>query len=237
MSACSTVVLLVACGEGPTEITAGRAMSVADQVSIEAALGSVADELDRTGQSAGDSLLSDLTRIAARLIRLQGREGELTVSGFPTGAPSGMLSAVSLVTTDETPGGAGHLHLVVAWEGLDNAAYTVRRALVLLVPSGSGMTGTFALQTSSQISGARVIDFSRPGAAGFARSGAGSLTVRSAEFRGSCPGIVNTAREQCEVGRETVAGEFVAQVGGETPSSGTVRWDEALLPSFRLTIR
>ena len=235
-------VLLAACGDGPTEITAGTRMSVADQVAIEASLATVADELERTGRTAADSLLADLTRIGARLVRLQGREGALALSGLPTPPASATMSAASIVVADESPGGGGGgggggvVHVLIAWEGLDHLMNTVERALVLVVPGSSAPGGgTFPLEPGSLGSAARIVDFSPGGEAGFARNGAGSLTVTSAAFRGSCPGLVNTRDARCEVGRQTVAGGFQATLEGAPPAA--VSWPGAELPAFRLSTR
>lgn len=224
--------LLAACGDDdPTSPIGGAEMSVGDQVAIEAALTKVADSLRAAGKTSTDTILADYVRIAARLLRLNGREGTLTVtpSGF---APSlDMRGAVAnlVVPPSIAIGGRTNTQILVAWEGLDNIALTVRHALVVLV-SGTSGTGTYTLPSGGSGEGARLLRMAGP----FELLGgnSGTLTVKSASFGGSCPGIRNTSAQSCAPGRETLAGS-ISVTRGSGPAT-VVSWSDATLPAFQL---
>ena len=228
-----SLLVLLGCGDEPTAITAGTQMSVGDQVAIESALLKVADSLKIVGRTQGDSVLADLARVGARLVRLNGREGAVTVTAPGSAVPIAMKGVGFHAVERGSAGSTSrHNHVVVAWEALDNIALTVRRALVVVVDTTLA-TGTFTLPgtvTGSQ--GARFLDFT-PTTGGIYAGGAGTLTVESARYRGGCVGLPNSAIATCAVGVQNVRGSVtVTKLGGTTPS--TVSWELASLPSFEI---
>ena len=224
--------LLAACGDDdPTSPIGGTEMSVGDQVAIEAALTKVADSLRAVGKTSTDTILADYVRIAARLLRVNGREGKLTVMPMSLAPNLEMRGAVAnvVVPASIAIGGRTNTQILVAWEGLDNIALTVRHALVVLV-SGTTATGTYTLPSGSAGEGARLLRMSGPFA--FYGGNSGTLTVRSSSFGGSCPGIQNTSAQSCAPGRETLAGSLSLTAPGGPATM--VSWTDATLPAFRL---
>jgi hypothetical protein len=218
------------CGDDPTGIVAGTQMSVGDQVAIEAALVKVADSLRKVGKTAADTALADYTRIAARLLRLHGREGTLSVTAPGSSTALSMRGAISHVSVPASvaPGGKGHTQILVAWEGLDNVALTIRNALVLAITS-TNATGVYTLANSTG-EAVRFVHMSAPFE--FYSGTTGTVTIGAASFSGNCPGLVNTSAQSCSVGRETVAGSLtLARLGG---GAGSVTWSDATLPAFEL---
>jgi hypothetical protein len=227
------VVTSVACGsDGPTAPTFGSMMSVGDQVAIEAALRSVADTLEVRGATAQDTLIADLTRIAAIVVQLQGREGTLLVTMPGANGPVSM-KAVAFVSAVEG-GTVPPVHFLIAWEWLDNVAIRLRRALVVMAEDPAE-AGTFTLDPGSPTDGARFIDFVDETARLYVNTG-GTFTVTSPTFSGSCIGLPPGGDFGCRAGGELVAGSVsVSGNGGAT--TGSVSWSSTALPAFRASVR
>ena len=227
------LLLAAACGsDGPTSPVFGEQMSVGDQVAIEAALGRLADTLEARGETPQDTLLADLTRIAARVIQLQGVEGTITVT-VPGAAGPVELKAVAGVSTVEE-GSLPAVHVLIAWEWLDNVAITLRRALVVMADDAAEV-GTFSLAAASSTDAARYVDFVS-GTADVYFNVAGTLTVSSPSFPGNCAGLPTGGDFGCRAGGETVAGSMTVSRddGATTPS---LSWPATVLPGFRFSER
>jgi hypothetical protein len=205
-------------------------MTVGEQVVIEAALVRVADSLEARGRTGADSLMSDFVRIAARLIRLQGRQGEITATNPATGAPLEM-KAVSFIGVDASSAGLPNVHLLVAWSGLDDLRGNVERALVIMTDDPA-QTGTFTFGASSGTDAVRFLDFTSGG--GFFFNVSGTVSVSAPAFSTGCAGLPNSSAFTCEFGRETMGGSaVVSKDNGVTQPSITI--PGALLPAFRVT--
>jgi hypothetical protein len=218
--------------DAPTGITAGTEMTVAEQVAIEAALATVAQALEEVGRTASDTVMADLTRLAARLVRLQGRQGAvaLTGSAVPGGAA---MQGVALVAQGEGLAGVASGQLVVAWQGLDPVAFTVDRAVVVL---GGGQGSPWSLAATAADNAGRLIEFDGGTATRFFYNAGGAFAVTDDAFRGDCPGLPNTDDASCETGRQTVEGDVAGSADGGATVSGWA-WESAVLPAFRLTSR
>ncbi|HVE79299.1 MAG TPA: hypothetical protein VNA89_10580 [Gemmatimonadaceae bacterium] len=229
----AALLIAAACSDdGPTGVTAGTEMSVAEQVAIEAALAKVAAALEGVGRTGIDTVMADLTRVAARLVRLQGRQGAITLTGSAVGA-SATMQGVAMASRQEGLAGPSSAQLVVAWQGLDPVTFTVDRALVVL---GGGDGPSWDLAATAATSAARLVEFDGATPTRFFYNASGSLTAGGDDFGGGCPGIDNTADARCETGRQTVAGSVTGSADGGT-TLATWAWADAVLPSFRLTTR
>ena len=225
--------LLVACGsDDPTSPAFGDRMSVGDQVAIEAALIKLADTLEVLGRSGQDTLIADLTRIAAQVIQLQGVEGTITVT-VPGSATPVELKAVAGLSTVED-GSLPAVHVLVAWEWLDNVAITFRRALVVIADDPAE-TGSFSLPAASSTDAARYVDFTSGGAVLYTNI-AGTLGVSAPTFANGCVGFPSDGDFGCRAGGETVTGTMtVSRDGGATTPS--LSWPATILPGFRFSER
>ena len=225
-----SLLVLVGCGDDPTGITAGETMSVAEQVAIEAALGRVADALEAVGETSQDTLMADLTRVSARLLSLQGRQGALSVSGAAVGGTVAMHGA-ALVASATSASDGSPVQFFIAWEGLNPTSFTVNHAIVAM---GTG-TSPFALPSASTSNAARLISFDGIEATTFYYNVSGTLTATGERFGGSCPGIANTGGNSCTTGRQTLSGAVTGSSdNGATSSPFT--WTDAVVPAFRLTL-
>ena len=183
---------LLGCGsEDPTKPPFGEELTVAEQVAVEAAFGRVADSLDKVRQTPDDSVMADLARIAARLVRLQGRYGTINVQ-LPGAASAVEMRAVALTSSDAS----SDADILLAWEELDVASFTVARALVF---QRGGFTSTLAAQM-------RYLDMTGEATAGL-YAGGGLLTFTAPRFTNNCTGLQNTAEESCRAGQITVSGQ------------------------------
>jgi hypothetical protein len=225
--------LLAACGsDGPTAPAFGSRMSVGDQVAIEAALDKLADTLEARGETPQDTLLADLTRIAARVIQLQGVEGTITVTLPGSATPIEMKAVAGLSTVED--GSLPAAHILVAWEWLDNVAITLRRGLVI-VADDPAETGTFQIPASSSTDAVRFVDFAG-GTADLYFNVAGTITVSSPSFTSNCVGLPTGGDFGCRAGGETVgATTTVSRDDGATTRA--LSWPAAALPAFRFTER
>lgn len=193
---------ILGCGsEDPTMPPFGSELSVAEQVAIQVAFEKVADSLDLKNTPI-DSVIADFTRVAARLVRLEGRYGTINVQ-LP-----GATAAVPLRAVAVTSSGAGSEgQTLLAWENLDVASFTVQRAL--LIQSG-GFAGTTAAQM-------RYLDMTGTSGTQGYYAGGGTLTLSAASFTNNCTGLDNTDEESCRAGKVTVTGEGnVTKTGGAT---------------------
>jgi hypothetical protein len=224
------VLLLSSCGEDPTGVTAGETMSVAEQTAIEAALGRVADALETDGRTAQDTLMADLTRVSARLVSLQGRQGTLSVTGPAVGGTASMHGVALLASAQNAPTGSP-VQFLVAWEGLDATAFTVTRAVVVMATG----TSPFSLPSVSTSNAARLIRFDGADATDFYYNVTGTLTASVDRFGGNCPGITNTGGNSCEIGQQTVGGSVTGSNdnGATTSAYG---WADTVVPAFRLAL-
>ena len=166
-------------------------MSVEEQVAIEAALNGVVITLQATGQPA-DATLADWTRIAARLIGRQGYQGTLVVTHHAPTARTDSMHAAAMLITQGTGTAATQLHFLIAWNGLDVSAFTLREAIVALSGGNGQLRGTFPLGGNSSSQAARYLDL-REDRGPFAAV-AGSLGVDAGEFRGGVPGYAQPTR-------------------------------------------
>ena len=223
--------LLPACRASEvTGVLGGELMTVAEQVAIEAALAPWADTIKRRGATGNDTLAANSLLIGARLVRLQGRQGtlSLTLPGI-AGSPLTM-NAVAVVALSRTSTPPSYVHMLVAWDGLDPVALKVRHVVVVAIDGGSQSGGTVAMPPSAIGSAVRFLDLTVVPVA--IRSGtSGTITVSGAEFGGSCPGRPDIPAASCEIGRESFSAN-IATAGGTLVASST-----ALLPAFRLTAR
>jgi hypothetical protein len=191
-------------------------MSVAEQVALDVAFGRFADSLDEMN-TPDDSLIADFTRIGARLIRLQGRYGTISVQ-VPGSAEPVSMRAVAFTLSDPS----ASAKLVLAWEGLDAATFAVERALVLQ----SGGLETFL---APQL---RFLDMTGGPTSGL-YAGGGSLTFTGMAFTNGCAGQANTSTVTCRAGKVTAAGS--GEVSRPNDLVGvTVDWDAAPLAAFEL---
>lgn len=218
--------LTTSCSEDPTGITAGERMTVEEQVAIGSALEKAARALDGTGRRR-DSLLADWTRIGYGLVSRQGQQGRLAPRVQTRGGSVATLDmrGVALRVND----GEAHIHLILAWEGLDVIQLRARRVLVLV------FTGTIEEGTL-------------PGAGGLAEGGwidftsgetvpaphlltAGTASVSAGAFSGSCPGVTDTDEFTCTTGRQSILSEATVERDTEIID---IEWDAVVLPSFRI---
>lgn len=226
----AVLVALAACGTEPTTPHFGTQMTVGDQVAIEAALDRAADTVYARTGSSQDSLLSALTKIAARLIAIDGYEGDIVVNAGGSSIP---MHAVAVAYGQQ---GLGVAHYIVAWSGLDDTAFTAQHVLLAGVgTTATTMTGTFDLPAGSATDAARWVDLANGASDVFFHTG-GTLTVASSTFGGGCIGLANTAQATCATGRESVAGNITASDDGGATSK-TFSWDAATIPAFHLTVQ
>lgn len=220
--------VLAGCGsDSPTGPEVGSEMTVAEQVAVPAALDKVATALEARGQAA-DSNLAGFTRIAAQLLARSGIQGTVLASNSELPATDSMHAVAGLITQGSGIG-ALQLHYVLAWSGLDANAFTVQRALVLLV-DGSGQTmGTFSLTGPSTTATGRYIE---PATSSIFDNTDGTLAVDSARFDAACTGAPNQAGVTCESGGEDIGVNFSGSSAGGTVS---LSWNPALLPTYHLT--
>ena len=210
---------LIGCGsEDPTRPSFGEQLTVAEQVAVEAAFGKVADSLEAR-PTADDSLIADFTRIAARLVRLQGRYGTISVL-LPGSATRVEMRAVGFQGSDPS----SEANLVLAWEDLDVAAFTMKRALVM-------QSGGFASTTSAQM---RYFDMTGEVTAG-QYSGSGVLTFTAPSFTNNCIGLSNTATESCRAGQITAAAQADVRRGAEPVIS--VDWAATAIAGFEVIVK
>jgi hypothetical protein len=208
-------------------------MSVGDQVAIEAALRRVADTLEmQEAATAQDTLIADLTRIAALVVQLQGKEATVSITVPDAGGPVEM-KAVAFISAVEG-GTEPPVHFLLAWEWLDNVAITLRRALVVMAEDPAE-SGTFSLAAGSGTDGARFIDYAGATARVYANVD-GTLTVASPIFPYGCTGLPPGGDFGCRAGGETVSGSITmsADAGATTT---VVSWSPTALPAFRASAR
>lgn len=211
---------LIGCGsEDPTRPPFGEALTVAEQVAVEAAFGKVADSLDKVFATPNDSIIADFTRIAARLVRLEGLYGTITVN-LPGSAAPVQMRAVAGTSSDP----ASSARFVLAWEDLDVATFQVKRALVM---QSGGFESTLAAQL-------RYLDMT--GSTPTFYSGGGILTFTAPSFTANCIGLKNTSSASCRAGKLTAAGQadVVPRSGGTTTS---ISWDPTVISAFEVILR
>jgi len=202
-------------------------MTVAEQVAIPAALAKVAAALEARGQAA-DSNLAGFTRVAAQLLARSGIQGTVLASNSELQATDSMHAVAGLITQGSGIG-ALQLHYVLAWSGLDVNAFTVQRALVLLVDGAGQTTGTFSLAGPSTTVTGRYIE---PVAPAIFDNTEGTLVVDSARFDAACTGAPSQAGVTCESGGENIGVTFN---GSSTGGTVSLSWNPALLPTYHLT--
>ncbi len=212
--------ILAGCGsDEATKPVFGAELTVAEQVAVEAAFGRFANLLDTAETTSDDSVLADFTRVASRLVRLQGRYGLIAVL-LPGSATRVEMRAVAVTSSDP----ASSAKLVLAWEDLDVATFQAKRLLVM-------QSGGFSSLLTPQV---RYLDMRV--ATPVLYSGNGTLTFSAPSFTNSCAGLSNTANETCRVGKVTVAAEAqVTQPGGGplTP----LNWVPTAISGFELTLK
>ncbi len=216
----SLAALLAACGsDEPTKPPFGAELTVAEQVAVEAAFGRFANLLDTARRTPDDSVLADFTRIASRLIRLEGRYGVIDVQ-LPGSATRVPMRAVAVTTSDPI----SSAKLVLAWEDLNVGTFQAKRTLVM---QSGGFTSTLAAQV-------RYLDMTV--ATPVLYSGGGLLTFTAPSFRNNCAGLSNTATETCRAGKVTAAGQAeVTPLGGG--ASTTLNWAPTVIAGFELTLQ
>ena len=217
----------VSCGEeDPTGVTAGERMTVEEQVAIGPALEKAALALDST-RRVEDTTLADFLRIGGGLLSRQGQQARLTVRVQPRGGA---------VTTLDTRGtaarvkqGTTHIHIVVAWEGLDVAQLQARHVL-LLVFSGSIEEGT--LPGPDGLLQGRWIDFTSgaPIPSPYVAT-SGTASISGGAFGGACPGVADTDEFTCTTGREAMVADVTVELAGDILD---IDWDTTVLPTFRI---
>jgi len=213
------------CGaESPTRPPFGEELSVAEQVAVEAALLRVVDTLEKVRQTADDSLMADFTRIAARLVRLQGRYGTINVA-LPGSATRVTMRAIGGTGSDATISSAT-ISFVLAWQDLDVGAFTVKRALII-------QEGGFASTVASQV---RYFDMTTGTGPAVIYVGGGLLTLSAPSFTAACEGIGSTPDAICRAGKVTAAAQTDASLNGTgTPSS--IDWAAAPIAGFELIVK
>ena len=212
--------LLVGCGsDEPTRPPFGAELTVAEQVAVEATFGRFANLLDTAVTTPDDSVLADFTRVASRLVRLQGRYDLIAVL-LPGSATRVPMRAVAVTSSDPI----SSAKLVLAWEDLNVATFQAKRLLVM-------QSGGFLSFLTAQV---RYLDMT--GATPVLYAGGGKLTFTAPSFTNSCAGLSNTATETCRVGKVTAAGE--AQV---TPPGGgaltRLNWAPTAISGFELKLQ
>ncbi|GAC1514781.1 MAG: hypothetical protein NVS1B4_03300 [Gemmatimonadaceae bacterium] len=205
-------------------------MTVAEQVAIEAALAPWADTIKRRGGTGNDTLAANSLQIAARLVRLQGRQGTMTLT-LPAVAGSPLtMNGVAVVAVSRTSPTPSYIHMLVGWDGLDPVALRVRHIVVVVVDAAGQASGTVTMPPSAVGSAARFLDVTVVPAA-IRPATSGTVTVSGAEYGGSCPGRPDTPAASCEIGRASLAASLATAAGTLTAGSS------APLPAFRLTAR
>ena len=211
---------LMGCGsEEPTKPPFGEELTVAEQVAVEVAFGRVADSLDKVRETPDDSLIADFTRIAARLVRLQGRYGTISVL-LPGSSERVEMRAVGLKSNDPSTAA----NIVIAWQDLDVAAFNVKRALVF-------QSGGFASTLAAQM---RYLDMTGGGTAAI-YSGGGLLTFSTMRFTNNCTGRSNTDAATCKAGQIAAAGQADLSREGEA-TTVSVDWPETIIAGFEVVV-
>jgi hypothetical protein len=194
------------CGaESPTKPPFGEELSVAEQIAVEAAFLKVVDSLEAQN-TANDSLIADFTTIAARLVRLQGRYGTINVT-LPGATGAVTMRAIAGTGSDASIS-SETVSFLLAWQDLDVAAFTVKRALII-------QEGGFSSTAASQV---RYFDMPGTGTSGY-YTGGGLLTLSAPSFTTACEGIGSSPGAICRAGKVTVAATTTASLDGTgTPS-------------------
>jgi hypothetical protein len=221
------VLVGVACGEDdPTGITAGERMTIEEQLAIGPALEKAALALDST-RRAEDTTLADLLRVGSGLLSRQGQHGRLSVRVQPRGGAVTTLDMRGAAARVNQ--GTAHIHIIVAWEGLDVAQFRAQRVL-LLVFSGTIEEGT--LPGADGLLQGRWIDFTSgaPFPPPFVTTG-GTGSVSGGAFGGSCPGVADTDEFTCTTGREAIVTDVSVERAGQILD---IDWDATVLPTFRI---
>ena len=182
--------------ERTVALTVGEDLTIGEQVAIEAAYGKAARVLKDTPSDA-DSVLAELGAVAARLVRLQGRASTFDVSN---GGTTVTMKGVALRSEDAELGGT--IELLLAWEGLDDAAFTVDR--VLLIQRNAGAASQY-------------VQVEMP--AGTITRGTGTFNLSEPSFKRACAGFSSgctvgslTAQSDLEAGAPaTLVAEFASQ--------------------------
>lgn len=194
------------CGaESPTRPPFGEELSVAEQVAIEAAFLRVVDSLEARN-TANDSLIADFTTIAARLVRLQGRYGTINVT-LPGATGAVTMRAIAGTGRDATIS-SENISFLLAWQDLDVAAFTVKRALII-------QEGGFSSTAASQV---RYFDMTGTASAGY-YPGGGLLTLSAPSFTTACEGIGSQPGAICRAGKVTVAATTSVSLNGTGPAT------------------
>ena len=188
------------CGaESPTKPPFGEELSVAEQVAVEVAFLRVVDSLEARN-TANDSLIADFTTIAARLVRLQGRYGTISVTLPGTTGPVTM-QAIAGTGSDATIS-SENVSFLLAWEDIDVGAFTVKRALII-------QEGGFSTSPSQ----VRYFDMTGGASAGY-YAGSGTLTLTAPSFTSACEGIGSEPGAICRAGKVTAAATTTASLNG-----------------------
>ena len=197
---------VLGCGaESPTKPPFGEELSVAEQVAVEAAFLRVVDTLEKVRKTADDSLIADFTRVAARLVRLQGRYGTLAVT-LPGAAAPVTMRAIGGTGSDATIS-SSTISFVLAWEDLDVGNFTVKRALI--IQKGGFSSGDDRI---------RYLDMTGGASAG-TYVGSGTLTITQPAFTSPCEGLGSTPDAICRAGKITAAATGTAAIGAGTATA------------------
>lgn len=214
--------VVLGCGaESPTKPPFGAELSVAEQVAIEAAFGKLADSLDMVRKTPDDSLIADFTRIAARLVRLEGRYGTIEVM-LPGSTSRVTMRAIAGTGKDATIS-SETLSFAIAWQDLDVGNFTVKRALIV-------QQGGFASTLASQV---RYFDMTT--AMSNLYVGGGLLTLSAPSFTSPCQGLGSTAGASCKAGKVTTALTATAALNG-TGTASSVDWTTTPVAGFEVVV-
>lgn len=157
----------------------GQELSAAELLAIEAAAGKVAGVLYAENTRA-DSAIADLTRVAARLVRNQGRASRIPVRSSSPVADT--MFAVAVQSRDLTTGVL--IDFVFLWRGLDPVAMTVSDAVMV----EKGSLGTPGQAVFRGVMGNQI------------RRGVGQMILTEGRYVIACHGIQNTDESTCGAG-------------------------------------
>jgi hypothetical protein len=218
------LIAVLGCGaEKPTAPPFGEELSVAEQVAVEAAFVKVADSLYKVRKTADDSLIADFTLVAARLVRLEGRYGTISVT-LPGATSPVTMRAIAGTGKDATIS-SETVSFVLAWQDLDAAAFTMKRALIV-------QEGGFGSTLAAQV---RYFDMAGTPSAG-TYIGGGNLTLSAQSFTAPCQGLGSTAGATCRAGKVTAATTATASLNG-TGTASDVSFAATPLAGFEVVVQ
>ena len=210
------------CGaESPTKPPFGEELSVAEQVAVEVAFLKVVDSLEKVVKTADDSLIADFTRIAARLVRLEGRYGTISVT-LPGAAAPVTMRAIGGNGSDATIS-SSTISFLLAWEDLNVSTFTVKRALI--IQKGGFSAGEDRIRYFDMTGGASAGTY----------IGSGTLTISEPSFTSACEGIGSTPDAICRAGKVTAAATGTAARGAEAATA--VSFAAAPIAGFELIVK